>query len=63
MAVIVAVSPSSYCLVVGDTATHSLGLAEVVKVYITGSLLQDITNKKDKKRANFFIVITLFKVI
>jgi hypothetical protein len=32
-------------------------------VYIIGSLLHDTTNKKDRKRANFFIVITLFKSI
>ena len=49
VAVIEAISPSSYCLLLGLTIPPSIGLEIVVRVYIIGSLLQEIISKKNKK--------------
>jgi hypothetical protein len=55
-AVTVAILPSLYCLVTGKTVPPSDGFAEVVNVYIIGSLEQDTINKTDNSRRNFLIL-------
>jgi hypothetical protein len=55
VAVIEAVSPSLYCLVIGDTIPPSFGMAFVVKVYFMGSEEQEKRNETENNKINFFI--------